>query len=460
MYFILGISAIVSLMIFLNALYVGAEFATVGSRRTRIQQMAANGNKSAQKLLPYLTDHKKLDDYVATCQVGITISSLALAIVGEKLVAPLLPFNTGDDVSPISTIIVLALFTVLQVIMGELFPKSIAVQFPEKLALAVLTPIRWSQFVLRPIIWVCNGTAKLLLRLMGREYKDGHGHIFAPEEIEILVSESHEGGLLEDDERQYLRNAFRLRDLNAKQVMVHRTKLVAADIDTSASALLALALKVGYTRIPVYRENIDNIVGFIHIKDAFRLQVAGDEDIKPVVRKLLEVPETLPALELWERLNRERHYIAIVFDEHGSTTGMISLEDLIEEIFGELQDEFDHENALMRRNADGRLHLRGDLLVSDVNEYLELALPEDDADTIGGLVFMSLGRRPEVGDETVINNMKLRVERMDDVRVAEVSLPEQKDINLSQISEWHEKNGEPRMNVDIDNNDDASEVTK
>lgn len=458
MYFILGIFAIVSLMIFLNALYVGAEFATVGSRRTRIQQMAANGNKSAQKLLPYLSNHKKLDDYVATCQVGITISSLALAIVGEKLVAPLLPFNEGSNVSPMSTIVVLTLFTILQVIMGELFPKSIAVQFPEKLALVVLNPIRWSQFVLRPIIWICNGTAKFILRLMGQEHKDGHGHIFAPEEIEILVSESHEGGLLEDDERQYLRNAFRLRDLNAKHVMVHRTKLIAADINTSASDLLELALKAGYTRIPIYQSAIDNIVGFVHIKDAFRMQVAGEEIIKPAVRKLLEVPDTLPALEVWERLNSERHYIAIVFDEHGSTTGIISLEDLIEEIFGELQDEFDREKALMHHNDNGRLHLRGDLLVADVNEYLELNFPEEDANTIGGLLFMSLGRRPNVGDEIVVNDMKLRVERMDDVRISEVSLPEQTDIDLSQISEWHDRKSIIQRRKD--NDDDRKEVAQ
>lgn len=439
----------IGLMLLLTALYVGAEFATVAARRTRVSQMAAQGDSLAKMLLPYLEDSRKLDRYVAACQVGITISSLVLGAyaqgaIAERLVEPLSGALAGV-VSPaaaarlsqsIAVIGVLVLITALQVIIGELFPKSLAIQYPEGMARAVVWPMRISLVLFALPIWLFNGSAILLLRLLGRENRGEGGRAHSAEEIELLVTESHEGGLLDDNERRLLRNALRLRDLTARQVMVHRTRIVAASLRTSAVDLMRLAISEGFSRIPLYRESIDDIVGFVHVKDVFRLYHQGISDVGDVVREVVYVPETLAVSDVWDQLDLQNRYLAIVFDEFGGTAGLLTLEDLIEEIFGELQDEFDDEAAVIARDKEGRIYLRGDLLVSDVNEYLELELPEETADTLSGLVFSRLGRPPVRGDEARFGNVVIRVETMEDLGVGEVSLLLPPGETDSPFSEW------------------------
>lgn len=439
----------ISLMILLTALYVGAEFATVAARRTRIGQMAAQGDSLARMLLPYLEDSRKLDRYVAACQVGITISSLVLGAYAQGAIATRLvePLSNllGAVVSPatalrlgtsVSVIGVLIFITALQVILGELLPKSLALQNPERLARAVVWPMRISLLLFALPIWLFNGSANLLLRLVGRDTHAAAGRAHSAEEIELLVTESHEGGLLDDNERRLLRNALRLRELTARQVMVHRTRITAAPIQTTALELMQLAVEAGYSRIPLYRQSIDDIVGFIHVKDVFRLYHQGISDVSAIVREVVYVPETLSASDVWDRLEERGSYLAIVFDEFGGTAGLLTLEDLIEEIFGELQDEFDDEAAIIARDKEGRIYLRADLLVGDVNEYLELELPEEAADTLSGLVFSRLGRPPVVGDEVRFEEVVIRVETMEDLGVGEVSLalpPREAD---SPFTEW------------------------
>ena len=456
---VIVIIATVSLMIFMNALYVASEFATVSSRRTRISQLAGQNNRMAQMLLPIMEDSKALDNYVAACQVGITISSLVVGAYGQNVIAELFiaplsslmtwlaPFLetlgmdsttavTSAAAESISAILVLILITILQVIMGELFPKSVAIQYPEQVALAVVVPMRWSLVLLRPFIALFNGSGRLILRWMGHEASDKHGHAHSPEEIELLVTESHESGLLEDSERQMLRNAFRLRDLTARQVMIHRTRLMAASIDNSIRDIMDMAIADGYSRIPIYRESIDDILGFVHVKDLFRLHVQNRTDLESIVREVVYVPEMLPAADVWEKLDAHRKYLAIVFDEYGGTAGLITFEDLIEEIFGELQDEFDDEMALIARDKDGRVYLRGDLLVADVNEYLALTLPDETADTLSGLIFHELGRPPTDQEEVTIGDIIIRVEAMADLGVSEVSLQLPKADSAMTFSEW------------------------
>jgi putative hemolysin len=437
---ILFITAAVALMIFFNALYVGAEFATVSSHRTRINQLAAGGNKMAVLLLPIMENPVSLDNYVAACQIGITISSLVLGAFGQNVIAdylvePLANLGISEAATQsIATISVLIFITVLQVIMGELFPKSVAIQYPENMALALVVPMRISLFLFMPLIWLFNGSGNLVLRLIGRKPHEGV-HIHSPEEIELLVTESHESGLLDDEERQMLRNAFRLRDLTARQVMVHRTRLVTASVKDPVETVIDLAIDAGYSRIPLIEESIDDVVGFVHVKDLFRRHVNGRSDMESVIRDVVYVPETMPVLDVWEKLNAGGNYLAIVFDEYGGTAGMITFEDLIEEIFGELQDEFDDEMALIARDEEGRVYLRGDLLVSDVNEYLELSLP-DEADTLSGLVFSRLGRSPRVGDEVNFGDIQIRVEAMEDLGVSEVSLQLPPTDDVAPFSEW------------------------
>jgi CBS domain containing-hemolysin-like protein len=198
---------------------------------------------------------------------------------------------------------------------------------------------------------------------------------------------------------------------------------------------MELALQAGHTRIPLYQDSIDNFIGFVHIKDVFRLHVFGNANLAEILRDVVYVPETMPVVDVWETLSNKRQYMAVVFDEFGGTAGLITFEDLIEEIFGELQDEFDDESALISLDAVGRFYLRGDLLVSDVNEYLNLELA-DVADTLGGLILSQLGRPPEVGDEITSGNTVIRVEAMDDLSVIEVSLLPEKSNIISQVSEW------------------------
>jgi CBS domain containing-hemolysin-like protein len=438
---IIFITAAVALMIFFNALYVGAEFATVSSHRTRISQMAAGGNKMAALLLPIMENPVSLDNYVAACQIGITISSLVLGAFGQNVIsgyldAPLIYLGLSEAAAhSVSIIIVLICITVLQVIMGELFPKSVAIQFPENVALALVVPMRISLVLFTPLIWLFNGSGTLVLRLIGKKPHEG-AQIHSPEEIELLVAESYESGLLDDEERQMLRNAFRLRDLTARQVMVHRTRLVTATKKDSLETVINLAIDAGYTRIPLIGESIDDVVGFVHVKDLFRRHVNGRSDMESAIREVIYVPETMPVLDVWERLNVGGNYLAIVFDEYGGTAGMITFEDLIEEIFGELQDEFDDEMALIARDREGRVYLRGDLLISDVNEYLELNLPNEGADTLSGLLFSQLGRSPNVADEVAFGETQIRVEAMEDLGVSEVSLQLPPTEDVTPFSEW------------------------
>jgi CBS domain containing-hemolysin-like protein len=256
------------------------------------------------------------------------------------------------------------------------------------------------------------------------------------------MQESNRGGLLDDEARQMLRNALRLRELTARQVMIPRTRLVAAPVARTVSQLMELACGQGFSRLPLYRHTIDDIVGFVHIKDLFRLHLQGESDPTPALREVTYVPESLPIADVWATLNRKRQYIAIVFGEHGGTEGLITLEDLIEEIFGELQDEFDHELPLISADKEGRIYLRGDLLVADVNEYLNLNLPEEATDTLGGLVFSELGRLPQVGDEITLGSpaVVIRVEAVESRSVTEVSLQLPASLtparDLPRIGEW------------------------
>jgi CBS domain containing-hemolysin-like protein len=444
--------AIIALMIFFNALYVAAEFSTVSARRTKISQMAGQGNRLARLLMPTLEDPVRLDRYVAGCQIGITISSLVLgayaqSAIASELAVPLanLLATVGLSQDPVvaltlarslSVIGVLFFVTGLQVIFGELFPKSLAIQYPESIALSVYWPMRISLILFALPIWLFNGSANIILRLLGHSGHSEGARLHSAEEIELLVTESHEGGLLDDNERRLLRNALRLRDLTARQVMVHRTKIDAVPEGTLPEGLIKQAIEAGHSRIPVYRDTIDEIIGFVHIKDVFRLYVENSEDVASIMRDTLYVPETLPVTDVWDQLNAEGKYLAIVFDEFGGTAGLLTQEDLIEEIFGELQDEFDDEMAIIARDKDGRIYLRGDLLVNDVNEYLELELPVDPADTLSGLVFSRLGRPPVEGDEVTFGNVIIRVESMEDLSVGEVSLLLPPSAEDAPFSEW------------------------
>ena len=234
-----------------------------------------------------------------------------------------------------------------------------------------------------------------------------------------------------------LRNTLRLRELTARQVMVPRTRLIAAPMTSTVIELMTTTVTSGLSRLPLFNEDIDHIIGFVHIKDLFHLHLKGEKNALTIMREAVYVPETLPIAEVWTTLKQHRQYIAIVFDEHGGTAGIITFEDLIEEIFGELQDEFDQEAALVSYDKQGLTHLRADLLVSDLNEYLNLSLPEEVADTLGGLVSIKLNHRSQVGDEITVSDVPMRVEKVEDIYIIEVSLKLPEGIR-PKVSEWED----------------------
>ena len=437
---ILTIILIVSVMIFFNGLYVAGEFSSVSARKTRIIQMAEEGNKLAKTLLPVLQDPHKLDNYIAASQVGITLSSLVLGIYGEQQIAPLiapwiakLPIGadpaTGSHLAAagIASILVLTVLTTLQVVMGELVPKSIALQYPERLALLTTLPMKWSaDYILKPLIVLLNGSGTLILKLLGASNGRGHTHVHSPEEILILIKESQRGGVIAADERRFLQSVFRRSQLRADEIAIPRRRMVAAAVDRPVNEVLKLAAESAYTRIPIYEGDIDHIIGFTHLRDLFGLYRTDQEaDIRGIVRPVPFVPETLSSAEVWERLDEAQSYLAIVFDEYGGTNGMITREDLVEELFGELQDEFDQELALITPAGAGRVSVRGDMLVAVLNDRMEIDLPHEESHTIGGLVMDSLGRIPEVGDAVEVEGIHLQVKAVEHHSVTQVcvSLP-------------------------------------
>lgn len=415
--------AIVALMIAINALYVAGEFAAVSARKTRITQEAEAGNRLAKLLLPIIEDHHKLDRYIAASQVGITLSSVVLGIYGQRQIAPLLEpvlmnlpiIDSQIAAAGVASILVLIVLTGLQVVLGELVPKSLALQYPERVALATTLPMRWSaDIVLRPLIVILNGSGTILLRLLGMQQEAGHKVVHSPEEIQYLIRQSHQGGLLDEDELQLLDNAFHVGELTVGDILIPRTRMTTADKSTPLPDLLRLTAEE-YTRVPIYEGDIDHIIGFVHIKDLFRLYLQNKTgDPLKVMRKACFVPETADLNEVWRIMDAEKSYLAIVFDEYGGTVGMVTREDLIEEIFGEVQDEFDEDELPpIIPNADGTYTVRGDVAIVTVNSQLNLDLPTEHAHTISGIVLDELGRIPEAGDKVTIEGVRLVVKKVE-----------------------------------------------
>ena len=421
----------ISLLIFINALYVAAEFSTVSARHSRLAQLANDGNAMARLLLPIVRDPQSLDNYIAACQLGITASSLVLGFYGQSRLTPAIaPYlSRFGDLSEatalsITTTGVLLFLTALQVILGELLPKSIGIQYPEQLALLTALPMRWSLLLFKPLIWFFNGSGQAVLRIIGLSANTEHLHIHQPQEIMMLVEESSAGGILDQVERRLLTNSLQLGELSVRQVMIPRNRMLAASADHPCSDLLSMLADSPYSRLPLYAGTVDNIIGIVHLKDLLCLRLqTGQHDVREAMRPVQFVPETMPVDEVFAMLQKKRYHVAIVLDEYGGTAGLVTLEDLIEEIFGELQDEFDTEVIPpIKILAEDRVLLRGNFLIDELNELLDLHLPSRDIDTIGGLVLNKLGHVPEVGERLKIDEVTLVVEGMDGNGVSAVSM--------------------------------------
>jgi CBS domain containing-hemolysin-like protein len=410
---------VVTTLILINAVYVAAEFAAVSVRRSRIQQMAADGNPLAAWLLPVLQSPASLDRYIAACQIGITLSSLVLGAYAQVTFAVwLTPYFAslgglqGVAAQSTSTAVVLLVLTVCQVIFAELVPKSLALQHPTHTALYTLIAMVPSLWIYRPFIKWLNGTGLLFLRLVGAS-PQGHRHIHSPQEIELLIAESRDGGLLEPDEHRRLQRALRLNLRQARQLMVPRTRMSALDVTTPLNEVIGVVAQSPFSRLPVYRDSIDNIVGIVHTKDLVRWLVTDGRasTLESVMRPLVSVHESVTADKVLRHLRERRSHQALVVDEFGGTAGLITLEDVLAELVGDVGDEFKAADPVAETLPDGRVRLPGEMAVDDAAALLDTTW-DFDATTVGGLVTAGLGHLPVPGETVALGDYEFEVERV------------------------------------------------
>lgn len=339
---------VILLLIFLNALYVAAEFAAVGSRRARLRRLAEDGNPLAARILPVVENGQELDRYIAVSQIGITLTSLILGAYGQAVVAPRVAIlleraGAAEALAAQSTAAVgiLLLLSAMQMILGELVPKSIALQKPTQTALATVIPIQWSLTLLSWAIHVLNGSGVLLLRLL-RVPSTGHRHVHSPEEIELLIAESRDGGLLEPAEQIRLHRALRLGLRTASQLMVPRERLAALDLATPLDHVMRVVATSPYSRMPVYRRDDDNVIGMLHTKDLVTAYVSGlpRRSLASLVRPIARVAHDMAADRLLAFLRERRTHQALVTAPDGTVAGLITLEDVVAELLGGVADEF------------------------------------------------------------------------------------------------------------------------
>jgi len=352
-------SLVIFFLILLTGLYVAAEFAAVGARRSRLRRLAEDGNSFAARILPVVEDAHELDRYIAVSQVGITLSSLILGAYGQAALAPVFaPFIQSvaglDDQTALSTaaVLVLLVLTVLAMIIGELVPKSLALQDPTRTAMWTVLPMQWSLRLFSWAINVLNGSGALLLRLL-RVPATGHRHVHSPEEIELLIAESRDGGLLEPEEQVRLHRALRLGLRTASQLMVPRERLAAIDIDTPLPEVLKLVSASPFSRLPVFRGSLDDVAGMLHTKDlvAEYVQGMGRRTLASLLRPIVRVRHDMPADRLLAFLRERRSHQALVLNSNGAVLGLITLEDVVAELLGGVADEF---KTARRRPARAR----------------------------------------------------------------------------------------------------------
>ena len=407
---------VITLLILLTAVYVAAEFAAVSARRSRLRRLAEDGHVLAARLLPVLDDPRALDRYIAASQVGITLSSLILGAYGQATLAPrIAPWLTSlggmqpaaaDSAAAAAVLISL---TALAVVLGELVPKSLALQNPTGTALFTVLPMQWS---IRAFAWsiaLLNGSGVLLLRML-RVPSTGHRHVHSPEEIDLLIAESRDGGLLEPQEQVRLHRALRLGLRTARQLMVPRARLAAIDAALPFEEVLQVVAASPYSRLPAYRGSIDNVVGILHIKDVVTRYVqAGTLTVASLLRPIVRVPDGMAADRLLAFLRERRSHQALVVDTAGDVVGLITLEDVVAELLGGVADEFKSAESRPLRLSDGRVRLPGSMRV-DQAAPLAGARWRQTPEPLGAYIRRALQRLPEPGEEIDLEGTHLEIE--------------------------------------------------
>lgn len=422
---------VVLLLVIANGFFVAVEFALVSVRRARMENLAASRTPGAVAVLRAL-DH--LDSMLSASQFGITLASLALGAVGESTLADLLEplfvqyIPGGISVllaHSISIAIALAVITYLHLVLGEYAPKALAIEKAESISLAT-AQLMWIFYrTFKPFIWFINISGIKLLRIFGVEFRPGHHTVYTEEELRYLVNLSHQSGHLKLDEKTLIYNVFEFSELTAREIMIPRTEVVAIDERKSFAEVVGEFQDSGYSRLPVYSENFDNIIGILHSKDVMPFMGKPDEfDLKKIIHKAVFIPDSAKLWEVLQQLRRSHVHMAVVVDEHSGVEGILTLEDLIEEIVGEIQDEHDELLAdKLSQSSEGVFSIEGGLSIREANRKYNLKLPEsDDYKTIAGFLITRAGKLLDLGDIVDYNGVQFTVDKVLRRRIMRVTM--------------------------------------
>jgi CBS domain containing-hemolysin-like protein len=407
---LLGVAA----LILLNAFFVAAEYGLVTSRKTRIQELEQQGNRNARAVLRIVANPPR---FIAAMQLGVTGTSLGIGALGEHALARAFdPLVAGAIALALAFLII----TFLHVVVGELVPKGVALEYSESTALAVSAPVRGFFVLMRPLIWVLQRSTELILHALGLRSPGGETEAYSEAELKMLLSRSREEGEIEEQEQEMLYKVFDFAEKEVSAVMVPRPEVVALSIDLPPEEALAAVIESPYTRYPVYRNTLDDVVGVLHVRDLFSaLNDRGLSAVRldQILRPAHIVPETKDLAALLAEFRRTNQHLAVVVDEYGELEGIVTLEDLLEEIVGEIEDEFDLPDESIERLEDGRMRVHGTFPIDDFNEQFGRSLPIEDYHTIGGFVFGMLGRAPGPGDEVAHDGCRFKVLEVEGSRI-------------------------------------------
>lgn len=403
-------------LVLLNGFFVAAEFAIVKVRASQVELKAKTGNQTAKIAKNILAN---LDAYLSATQLGITLASLGLGWIGESVVTEIIIQSmnlfgfeiTLELAHQIALPIAFLLITILHIVFGELAPKSIAIQRPVTTTFAIAIPLNVFYYLFRPFIWVLNGLANVILKKIGISPIHGH-EVHTSEELQLLLDQGKESGALDSSEHELIKNVFDFNDRTVKKIIIPRTSIVAIDIDSDYKEFVNFVINEGYTRLPVYRNTIDDIIGYIHVKDLL-VKELKDQKIRlsDLIRPVYFIPESKKIADLLSEMKNKRNpNMAIVLDEFGGTAGLVTMEDIIEELVGEIQDEHDEEKPKVVKLGDTEYLIDAQSTISDVNEFLPHALPEDDEyDSVAGLMNVVFEKIPDLGEEIEFSGYKFIV---------------------------------------------------
>ena len=432
-------------LVLANGFFVAAEFAIISVRKTRIDQLLAEGSRMARPVRRALENP---DQFIAATQLGITMASLGLGWIGEPALASLLEPLLAQMPAPMSVAtshtiafaIAFSIITALHIVLGELAPKTVALQYPEQVSLIVAKPTELFLRVFRPFIRALNGMGWAVVRMFGMKAASGHGGVHSEEELKMLVTASQQAGVLEAEEEQMLHRVFHFAEFTAAEMMVPRTEMTAVRADAPMSEVVERVWRGRHTSLPVYRGELDDIVGIMLVPDLVRALAShpapfdgaqgapsdsrgANFSVAAIAREALTVPETMTADELLKQMRRHRTHQAIVIDEYGGTSGLVTFERVMERIVGELGGDFGTGASIpVRQLPDGSAEVDGLALVTDINEQFGLEIDEETYTTLGGYMLGRLGRRPKVGDSIDVGGKTLRVDAVDGLRVSRVRL--------------------------------------